>query len=239
MTVSNYIKEHYSERRPIPVDKIKLTDRVHRYGKINRNIPYHEGRTLIVQDRGDYYVLVTGWNAYKQCLEAGINTVNCIVIKENRKEFTEKCGEGNKKVKNIKLPYTLKNSHPSAQKLSTAEENIKNGKFKPVVLSADDYIVDGYTRYLAAKKLGITSIPVNHVGWKVSKNGGKLPPKKGEQHINTCPHCGYKFEFGTRVGHFITINEETGESYFDYRKVCPKCKNEYPNDGVNFDYKET
>ena len=181
MTIADFIKDHYSERKPISVDKIKLTDRVHKYGKVNRNIPYHEGRTLIVRDRGDYYVLVTGWNTYQQCLEVGIKTVNCIVIKENRKEFTEKYGESNKKMKNIKLPFTLKNSHPSVQKLSMAEENIRNGKFKPVVLSADDYIVDGYARYLAAKKLGITSIPVSHVGWKVSKNGGKLPSKKGRQ----------------------------------------------------------
>lgn len=54
--------------------------------------------------------------------------------------------------------------------------------------------------------------------------------------LNTCPHCGYKFEFGTRVGHWVIMDEETGEAYFDYKKVCPRCEKEYPND-VNYDYK--
>lgn len=28
MTIADFIKVHYSERKPIPVDKIRLTDRV-------------------------------------------------------------------------------------------------------------------------------------------------------------------------------------------------------------------
>lgn len=179
MTISDYIREHYSDRRPISLDRIILTERIHQHGSTNNLLPYNEGRTLIVQDlHNGKYTLVSGWNAYQQAKIMGIVSVNCLITELSRKEFTTFIGESYRKVKNIRVPRQFRETMPSAEKARKANENIKNGIIRPITISKDGYVIDGFSRYLAAKELGIESIPVNHVGWKVSKNGGKLPPKK-------------------------------------------------------------
>lgn len=161
MAVSNYINEHYSERVAIPMWKICLTEKIHQKGRYEvKGIPA-EKLTMIVRDLHDgTYGLVTGWRAYHECKAGHSDVGYCIVVNEDRYSFIQKYGESDKKVKKIKVPGIFKKSPPSARKVRTAVENAEIGKFEPIVLSKDGYVIDGYSRLLAAKQLGMESIPV-------------------------------------------------------------------------------
>lgn len=178
MTISDYIREHYSNRRSISLDRIILTERIHQRGSANNLLPYNENRTLIVQDlHNGKYALVSGWNTYQQAKIMGIISVNCLITELSRKEFTTFIGESYRKVKNIRVPRQFCKTMPSAEKVKKAKENAENGIIRPITISKDGYVIDGFSRYLAAKELGIKSIPVNHSGWSIGKHGGALPPK--------------------------------------------------------------
>ena len=63
-----------------------------------------------------------------------------------------------KKLEEI-IPYD-NNPRDNAEAVEYVAASIKEFGFKvPVVIAADGVIIAGHTRYLAAKKLGITSVP--------------------------------------------------------------------------------
>lgn len=207
MIINDYIHEHFNERVLIPIKDIKLTERLHKHAKhhppkknyldpesaceecreivkIHSNPEWVKHKTLIVRDLGDgKYGLVTGWNAYTTCRFANKDVAYCLVINEDRRDFVSKYGECEKKIKNIKVPAEFRETPPKAEKLQFAKNNIKNGTFRPLLISADGYLLDGYTRYLAAKELGMMTVPVNHSCWNVKKNGGELLEKKGRKRL--------------------------------------------------------
>lgn len=161
MAVIKYIQDHYSERVEIPMDKIYLTEKIHQKGNYQvKGIPPKK-LTMIVRDmHNGNFSLVTGWRAYQECNAAHSQTGYCIIINEDRYSFIRKYGESDKKISKIKVPSSFKKSPPSAVKVRNAVENAEIGKFVPVVLSKDGYIIDGYSRLLAAKQLGMDSIPI-------------------------------------------------------------------------------
>ena len=161
MAVTKYIQDHYSERVEIPMDKIYLTEKIHQKGNYQvKGIPL-EKLTMIVRDmHNGTFSLVTGWRAYQEYNATHSQTGYCIIINEDRYSFIRKYGESDKKISKIKVPSSFKKSPPSAVKVRNAVENAEIGKFVPVVLSKDGYIIDGYSRLLAAKQLGMESIPV-------------------------------------------------------------------------------
>ena len=161
MSVSDYIREHYSERVMIPMRKIKLVENVHKKGKYEvKDIPA-EKLTMIVRDLHDgTYGLVTGWRAYQECRAGDEGIGYCLVIKDNRVDFIGKYGETTKKVSNIKIPNGFRKSHISAEKVEKAKKNAEIGKLEPITLSRDGFVIDGYSRLVAAKELGIDKVPV-------------------------------------------------------------------------------
>lgn len=161
MAVSDYINQHYSERVVIPMRKIKLTENVHKKGNYTvKDIPADK-MTMIVRDLHDgTYGLVTGWRAYQECRASDEGIAYCLVVKDNRLDFLGKYGETDKKVKNIKIPNGFRKSHISAEKVQKAKENAEIGEFKPITLSRDGFVIDGYSRLVAAKELGIDKVPV-------------------------------------------------------------------------------
>lgn len=161
MAVSDYIRQHYSERVVIPMRKIKLTENIHKYGKYTiKGIPANK-MTMIVRDLHDgTYGLVTGWRAYQECQASDEGIGYCLVVKDSRFDFLGKYGETNKKVKNIKIPNGFRKSRISAEKVQKAKENAEIGEFKPITLSRDGFVIDGYSRLVAAKELGIDKVPV-------------------------------------------------------------------------------
>ena len=161
MAVSDYINQHYSERVVIPMRKIKLTENVHKKGNYTvKGIPADK-MTMIVRDlHNGTYGLVTGWRAYQECRASDEGLGYCLVVKDSRLDFLGKYGETNKKVKNIKIPNGFRKSHISAEKVQIAKENAEIGEFKPITLSRDGFVIDGYSRLVAAKELGIDKVPV-------------------------------------------------------------------------------
>ena len=101
MSVSDYIREHYSERVMIPMRKIRLVEIVHKKGNYTvKGIPTDK-LTMIVRDLHDgTYGLVTGWRAYQECRASDEGIAYCLVVKDNRLDFLGKYGETNKKIKN-------------------------------------------------------------------------------------------------------------------------------------------
>ena len=184
MAVSDYIRQHFSERVAIPMRKIKLTENIHKHGKYTvKNIPADK-MTMVVRDLHDgTYALVTGWRAYQECRASDEGIGYCLVVKDKRYDFVGKYGETDKNISKIKVHHSFKNSPPSAEKVRIAKENAEIGEFKPITLSRDNYVMDGYSRYLAAKELGMSRVPVVHRNWNVAKNGGKLPGKKGRKRV--------------------------------------------------------
>lgn len=166
MAVSDYIRQHYSERVAIPMRKIKLTENIHKHGKYTvKGIPADK-MTMVVRDLHDgTYALVTGWRAYQECRASDEGIGYCLVVKDKRYDFVGKYGEITKKVRNIKIPNGFRNSRISAEKVRIAKENAEVGIFKPITLSRDGFVIDGYSRLVAAKELGIERVPVVR-NWK-------------------------------------------------------------------------
>ncbi len=161
MAVSDYINQHYSERIVIPMRKITLVENIHKKGNYTvKGIPADK-MTMIVRDlHNGTYGLVTGWRAYQECRASDEGIGYCLVVKDSRLNFLGKYGEANKKVKNIKIPNGFRKSHISAEKMEKAKENAEIGEFKPITLSRDGFVIDGYSRLVAAKELGIDKVPV-------------------------------------------------------------------------------
>ena len=63
------------------------------------------------------------------------------------------------KIEQIIIPDCFKNTKPKKYKLDNVKQYVKkHGKLnKPIVLN-DNYLVDGYTRYLVAKELGLKEV---------------------------------------------------------------------------------
>lgn len=161
MAVTKYIQDHYSERVEIPMDKIYLTEKIHQKGNYQvKGIP-PEKLTMIARDmHNGTFSLVTGWRAYQECNAAHSQTGYCIIINEDRYSFIRKYGESDKKISRIKVPSIFKKTPPSAVKVRNAIENAEIGEFKPITLSRDGFVIDGYSRLVAAKELGIDKVPV-------------------------------------------------------------------------------
>ena len=184
MAVSDYSRPHYSERVVIPMQKIKLIEGIHKRGKYTvKGIPADK-MTMVVRDLHDgTYALVTGWRAYQECRASDEGIGYCLVVNDKRYDFVGKYGETNKKVKNIKIPNGFKKSHISAEKVQKAKENAEIGEFKPITLSRDGFVIDGYSRLVAAKELGIERVPVVK-NWKrtiVRKESGAFDYKSSRK----------------------------------------------------------
>lgn len=65
-------------------------------------------------------------------------------------------------LKDIKIPQTFMNTQPSSTKLIDCANYYKKfGQLdKPITIDANCTLVDGYVRYLVAKKMGLTEVPV-------------------------------------------------------------------------------
>ena len=83
------------------------------------------------------------------------------------------------KITDIKIPKSFLKTPPRERKIvSAAEYYNQYGQLKkPIVITANNYLVDGYARYLAAQRLGLTDVPVDVKGRLyisgVHKKGGK------------------------------------------------------------------
>lgn len=71
----------------------------------------------------------------------------------------------NVKLNNIKISKSFAITQPNPNKISKAITYYRDNKCfdKPIVVNQDNILVDGYTRYLAASKMGLRKIKVTRV----------------------------------------------------------------------------
>lgn len=66
------------------------------------------------------------------------------------------------RITDIKVPSIFLNTPPNSKKIKKCKDYYnEHGEFdKPITISKNGILVDGYARYVAAKELGVTECPV-------------------------------------------------------------------------------
>lgn len=160
----DYKRKHMSEAIEIPVDKIKLSEQIHKRG--NPDYQYkskpNEDCLLIVRKCCGDYILMSGWGDYMECLLSGYKTVKAIICGKSKKEIFRQYSHTYIPIADVVIPRYMKKSCPKKWKLSRVYYRLgdKNQLDRPLTLTKDNVLIDGYTRYIVAKKIGMKFVPV-------------------------------------------------------------------------------
>ncbi|RFZ78284.1 hypothetical protein DS742_14315 [Lacrimispora amygdalina] len=182
MEISSYNDRKFKEFKrinsenivDIPVDKIKLLSQIHidglRRNDMSRHINYYKtnelsiGSVVIVQpdkDGSGNYNLITGWRTYVIADGIGQDTVKAIVVNCSRKELKKMLGcvvpYNYVSTDELKVTDKFSKSTVSSEKLNTIREYDEkcHQPYKPIVVDANGYIIDGYAQYVYNKAAGI------------------------------------------------------------------------------------
>lgn len=156
----------------IPVDKIKLLYQIHidglRRNNMSKHINYYRTNGLsvsslvIVQNDGSgNYNLITGWRTYVIADGIGQDTVKAIVVNCSRKELKKMLGcvvpYNYVSTDELKVTEKFAVSTVSDEKLGAIREYDEkcHQPYKPIVIDANGYIIDGYSQYVYNKEAGI------------------------------------------------------------------------------------
>ena len=155
---------------------IKLTDiileyDIHNTGKFNPGDDYVKILPCVVKKKDDKYVLIANWYAYTYFRYLNLlNTkITCIVIDEDRDTFfnnLEKLSYHKLlttiNIDKIIIPNSFNHHLPKDSKINSIINYYnKNKKFDRLIkVNSNNVIIDGFARYLAAKKLGLKNIDV-------------------------------------------------------------------------------
>lgn len=179
MTIQTYKSNHKSEAVKIPLDRIKITETIHKRGELN-NRGKQSTPLLIVRptnSAGDKFALVMGWADYQRVRLANAKTVDCIITGVKRYKFAEilkKIDEDSKPakvaVKDIKILPNF--NRVSDNKIKIAEKFYrKYQKFNaPIIIDRENNLVDGYAKYLAAKVMSLNYVQVEYAKTEEDKN---------------------------------------------------------------------
>ena len=156
--IKNFRSRMAAQAIPIPVRNIMLTDSVHKKSIDTEKLGTKENLVVIVRrnsrDTYDTYSLITGRRDYEISKRDGVATINAIVVNISRPAFMS----------------NFINHPPKKEKVDRAICFYKYyGIFdSPITIKLDakgnKILKDGYARYIAAKKLGVTQIPYKIIG---------------------------------------------------------------------------
>lgn len=180
MEISSYNDRKFQEFKRInsenivniPVDKIKLLSQIHidglRRNDMSKHINYYKTNELsvdslvIVQIDGyGNYNLITGWHTYVIADGIGQDTVKAIVVNCSRKELKKMLGcvvpYNYVSTDELKVTDKFSASTVSNEKLEAIREYDEkcHQPYKPIVIDANGYIIDGYAQYVYNKEAGI------------------------------------------------------------------------------------
>lgn len=170
----NNIKEFRTkmalQATPLPIESIMLTDSVHKKPMNTDNLGTKDGLVVIVRRNSHYtYSLITGRRDYEIAKRDGLTTINAIVVNISRPAFMSNF----KKlidVDKVYIPRDFINHPPKKEKIDRVVCFYNHyGIFdSPITIKLDakgnKILKDGYARYIAAKKLGVTQIPYKIIG---------------------------------------------------------------------------
>lgn len=157
-------KSDLGETIIVAVDSIKLTDVVHVRGNPNYKFKHKPQKdcVVVVRKACDGYVLVSGWADYQECLHEGYRVVRAIVTNAERGEFIRKYSHTYLPLNKIVISPQMQESTPREWKLERVRKRLGDKKRldKPITVDSDCVLLDGYTRYLVAKEIGMKYVPI-------------------------------------------------------------------------------
>lgn len=177
MTPKTYINFHREQVETIQMSKIILTEKIHQWGVLCGDPNTKRDYCIIVRpfhikDDEEKYSLVCGWADYQMAKKAGIENIPCLIVDTNREKFMkylrnipDNITYTQTKLSTIKIPDNWTKRKPRNSKVNNCENFYhRYGRFGTLItLNSDGWIVDGYTRYLAAQRLGLDNLIVQMV----------------------------------------------------------------------------
>lgn len=125
MEQKNYREVAMKYAEKIPMDKIILSEKVHKAGNMNTAFKKLSPEELVIvaNKRGNNYVLIVGWGCYMRARELGLDEIPCYVVKQSREEFMSEYGLVDKDKKFAKKD---KKANKSAKKPAVNKPYNKN-----------------------------------------------------------------------------------------------------------------
>lgn len=168
--IKNFRSRMAAQAISIPIRNIMLTDSVHKKSIDTEKLGTKEKLVVIVRRNSrDTYSLITGRRDYEIAKRDGVATINAIVVNISRPAFMSNF----KKlidVDKVYIPRDFMNHPPKKEKIDRVIcfYNYYGIFDSPITIKLDakgnKILKDGYARYIAAKKLGVTQIPYKIIG---------------------------------------------------------------------------
>lgn len=172
---NSFTKSH--DIQLIDVSKIKLTEKIHIDANVNfskqilklksKDIQVLNNPIIIKDNKDGSYSLVTGYKGYRIANELNHEVIPAIVISETRKEFINKIGFKSSHykemfIKNISIPELFKERRVTKIKVQKVLDYYNKHKTfdKPITITNENVLIDGYSRYVAAKILRLNKVPI-------------------------------------------------------------------------------
>lgn len=145
----------------IPVSSIKLMDVIHKRGNPKYEYKHKPNADCWVKVRQTKtgYTLVSRWADYMECLNEGYVRVGAEIVEDG---VVQRFGVKYLPFEAVKVPEFMQHTQPSEWKIQRARDRYATKKRldKPLTLNADNYVIDGYTRYIVAQEVGMAYVPV-------------------------------------------------------------------------------
>ena len=171
INLTKFYKENKDNTIQIPMSLIVLKESIHKKNTPTEIFPETD-KPIVAHLIGngkdcDKFRLIIGWKEYHSALQHNKEFINVILVPDKNRYCFIRRMEGKQEfpLKRIFVSRAFLETSPAEEKINRAIEYYKlNNCFdKPVVVDRNNYIVDGYTRYLAAMQLGIKRVPVKVV----------------------------------------------------------------------------
>ena len=188
--IEKFYKDNKNRAILIPMNKIILTEKIHKKHRLaldkEKQLANSKTEKYIIchkQENTDKYILITGWSKYKYAKKQNEEKINAILVEEKtRDDFIEAIQSNNIEtmyrnyiekeinIDDIIISENFKKSQPSNEKIQKACDYIKTyNTIEPIICKeteSNKYIcIDNYTRYIAAKQLKMSHVPI-----KIIKN---------------------------------------------------------------------
>lgn len=178
MTITTFRKTYAGNAVSVPLDKIFLTEDIH---KENKNVENLNSEPMCVVRKIDdgMYSLVIGYRDYMIAKRNGNTSIKAIIVPDkSRVDFLHSLDITPEFWDTSTLHEPKDWTYPAVDKIRSCQQNFNAiGIFgKSVVITPTGKILDGYSAVCAARLLGVNKIPVyviNESHWKIIKKNNK------------------------------------------------------------------
>ena len=161
------------EKVTVKVSDIFLKEKIHLSAKVdfsdlaerlrNKNVTELSNVLVVKAENNNTYSLISGYKGYTLAKLLNIEHINVIIVNISRREYISqlKADKTIIDIDDIKIKKNFK--YVSTEKVNNAKEYfMQHNKFdNPIVLDFKGILLDGYSRYIAAKELGLKQVEVS------------------------------------------------------------------------------